>query len=1191
MFAEVRDNSAHRWVKEGFAKKRDSPFSDHTFGKYGLSHKMPSAAKFQSGHLPSGIIPGSKAIPVAGGSESDMEICSDSDDDEVYGARYSLDSSPQDDEVSFGVSPIHANNVRRNASYATMVDGKKGHGIQGGDSSDSIASSRGYYQSVRSQPNENRKGKQFQDSHGSRLQNKVLFDGIPSAPPCANSAEEINQAADQIPIFVANGAPCPESSYGSSTTDEPYRSRRVPAAATHYGTTTNRNHDPSPSAGGGAEAATCSSSLAAQRPTYHASGLGPWCAVISYDACVRLCLHLWARGCEEAPIFLDNECLLLRNTFGLQQVVLQPEEELLRNPAKELNSEGAAVRPKKTFGKMKVQVRKVKLVPDLPIGCTFSSLKPPMVKKMESIRFHMSKAKSTLSFGWEALRKVRVAPQVPANSSFSRQSLAYVHAGTRYIQEVSGLLKSGVMNLRNTSSSYEEVQETYSCSLRLKSSSEEDAVRMQPGSGETHVFLPDGLGDDLILEVHDSKGKYCGRVLAQVAAIAEDPGDKLRWWSIYQEPEHELVGRIQLYINYTTSYDASNQKCGSVAETVAYDLVLEVAMKVQQFKPRNLLLHGPWKWLVTEFASYYGVSDSYTKLRYLSYIMDVATPTADCLSLVHDLLAPVVMKGSVKGALSHQENRILGEVLERIEDTLALVFENYKSLDESSESGIVDVFKPATGLAAPALKPALKLYNLMHDILSPEAQLKLCRYFQVAAKKRSRMHLLETDEFVSSNSGSALMDSVALSTAYQKMKSLCFSMKNEIHTDIQIHNQDLLPSFVELPSLLSSIYSVELCNRSRQFLIACPPNGPSPPVTDLVIATADFQKDLAFWNISPTKGGVDAKELFHFYITRWIQDKRLALLELCKLDKVKSSNQTQHSTSPFVDDMYDRLKETLNEYEVITCRWPEYTFILEKAIADIEKAIVETLDRQYADVLSPLKENLSPIKFGIKYVQKIATGTVCPYTVPEELGILLNSFKWMLDALRPKVEAQLNSWGSCIIDGGGNAAPGEYLSEVTVMLRTKFRNYLQAVVEKLAENTRVQNETKLKKIIQESKDAVVESDIRNRMQPLKDLLMKTIDHLHTVFETQLFIIICRGFWDKMGQDMLRFLENRKENRSCSKGSRVAVSILDDTFASQMQQVLGNALQEKDLEPPRSIMAVHAMLCKDAVNHDDNNYYY
>lgn len=34
------------------------------------------------------------------------------------------------------------------------------------------------------------------------------------------------------------------------------------------------------------------------------------------------------------------------------------------------------------------------------------------------------------------------------------------------------------------------------------------------------------------------------------------------------------------------------------------------------------------------------------------------------------------------------------------------------------------------------------------------------------------------------------------------------------------------------------------------------------------------------------KGGVDAKELFHVYITIWIQDKRLALLDLCKLDRV-----------------------------------------------------------------------------------------------------------------------------------------------------------------------------------------------------------------------------------------------------------------------------------------------------------------
>lgn len=35
--------------------------------------------------------------------------------------------------------------------------------------------------------------------------------------------------------------------------------------------------------------------------------------------------------------------------------------------------------------------------------------------------------------------------------------------------------------------------------------------------------------------------------------------------------------------------------------------------------------------------------------------MDVATPTADCLTVVHDLLLPVIMKGRSKSILSHQE--------------------------------------------------------------------------------------------------------------------------------------------------------------------------------------------------------------------------------------------------------------------------------------------------------------------------------------------------------------------------------------------------------------------------------------------------------------------------------------------------------------------------------------------------------
>lgn len=39
------------------------------------------------------------------------------------------------------------------------------------------------------------------------------------------------------------------------------------------------------------------------------------------------------------------------------------------------------------------------------------------------------------------------------------------------------------------------------------------------------------------------------------------------------------------------------------------------------------------------------------------------------------------------------------------------------------------------------------------------------------------------------------MDPVSMSTAYQKMTALCMNIKNEISTDIEIHNQHILPRY------------------------------------------------------------------------------------------------------------------------------------------------------------------------------------------------------------------------------------------------------------------------------------------------------------------------------------------------------------------------------------------------------------
>ncbi|CAI0421981.1 unnamed protein product [Linum tenue] len=1120
--------------------------------KEGGSFRLPSPVKFRSGLMP-GSIPVPRGIPLSGKesrSESDLDTSSDSED-EGYGARLSLDYSYQDEKLPDAVlhkSSASDHVMKKFEDPHLNVQKKMRLGFvsgaaEGDELSDSASTNEvSYVHCKKSNP-------------APGIRNEVKQDrDMPSAPPISSGIEDLVQRAS------GSGA--------NTTTDETTASKHFHSNSSielddgfskpHERIPANKGFNPE------------KGSLPPRFPQFHVSGQSQWSAVISYDACVRLCLHSWAKGCtEEAPYFLNNECTLLRTAFGLQHVLLQPEEELLANrTSSELVTEGATPKPKKTCSKMKVQVRRVKLGLDLPDGCSFSSLNPSLIR-IGSFRRHLSNINSALHSGWEDVRKVRGSSQC--------------------IKQVSMVLKNGVTTPRNSPSPEEVVHETYTCLMRLKSSDEEDSVRMQPGSGETHVFFPDNQGDDLIIQVQDSKGQSCGRVLAQVAAIVDDPTEKLRWWPIYREPGHDLVGRIQLHISYSsTSDDANHPKCGSIAETVAYDFVLETAMKVQHFQQSSLLLHGQWKWLVTEFASYYGLSDAYTKLRYLSYVMDVATPTRDCLELIYDLLKPVLVKGNRKTVLSRQENRILGEVEDQIQDILALAFENYKSLDELSPSGILDVFSPATGSPASALAPAVKLYALLHDILSSEAQSKLCRYFQAAARKRSRRHLAETDEFISNND-MVLADPLTFSSSYRKMKSLILSIRNEIYTDIQIHNQHVLPSFLDLPNICASIYSMDLSSRLSKFLVACPPPGPSTPVADLVIATADFQMDLSSWNISHIKGGVDAKELFHFYITIWIQDKRLTLLDMCRPDKVKlSGGKTQHSTAPFVDELYERLNEMLNEYEVIVSRWPEYISILDNAIADVEKAIIDALEKQYVEVLTPLKDSLGPKFFG--FVQKLAKRTGDIYFVPEELGVLLNSMKRMLDVLQPKIQAQLNSRTCCFPDGS-NSTIGDTLGEISVMLRSKYRTYLHAVVEKLIENTRMQQSTKLRRIIQNSSETLVEADVRSRMQPLTDLLIKTIDHLHSVVEPHVFIYICRGLWDRMGQEVLRFLQNRRESRAGYKCSRIAVSVLDDIFASQMQQLLGNTIQEKDLEPPRSIKEARSVLCKDGVNQQENNYYY
>ncbi|GJR48507.1 hypothetical protein Tco_1316610 [Tanacetum coccineum] len=153
------------------------------------------------------------------------------------------------------------------------------------------------------------------------------------------------------------------------------------------------------------------------------------------------------------------------------------------------------------------------------------------------------------------------------------------------------------------------------------------------------------------------------------------------------------------------------------------------------------------------------------------------------------------------------KNRMLVSLSDQIKETIALAFENYKSLDESSPSGDTTI---KSGSISPAIDPALKLYSLLHDMIK------------------------------------STVDQSSYTIGYLKMKSLVINIRNEIVSDIEMHDKQVLHY---TPCLATCFNTSQLSNRMRTFLAACPPVSLSPPVTDLIVTTCDFQKDLLDWNI------------------------------------------------------------------------------------------------------------------------------------------------------------------------------------------------------------------------------------------------------------------------------------------------------------------------------------------------------
>ncbi|CAL1392983.1 unnamed protein product [Linum trigynum] len=285
-----------------------------------------------------------------------------------------------------------------------------------------------------------------------------------------------------------------------------------------------------------------------------------------------------------------------------------------------------------------------------------------------------------------------------------------------------------------------------------------------------------------------------------------------------------------------------------------------------------------------------------------------------------------------------------------------------------------------------------------------------------------------------------------------------------------------------------------------------PPSSPQPHVNELLIAIADSERDLDLWKISPVEGGVEARGLFHSYIIVWVQDIELNLLELCKAEKVPWAGvTTNQATSPFAEEMYDKMKDYLIGYEMVINRWPQCSLILETAAANMERAIIKALEKQYSDILTPLKDNI-PKRLNMHVQMLTRTQSNAPYSAPNQLGTFLNTIKRIIDVFL-----------------------GEQTNGIPVLLKTNYKNYLQATVEKLVNNMQANRGTRLKRILEEIKEEDGEADVSERMQMMMSQLTENISNMPGVFSSRIFVAASRGLWDRVGQIVLSFL--RAERRT------------------------------------------------------------
>ena len=631
----------------------------------------------------------------------------------------------------------------------------------------------------------------------------------------------------------------------------------------------------------------------------------------------------------------------------------------------------------------------------------------------------------------------------------------------------------------------------------------------------------------------------------------------------------------------------------------AYDFALGAALRALGFTRRRLTIHGQWQTLLDELAKGHGVSETYTSLRYIQHLLAVATPTADCLSLIRDHLK-LALRRQADGSLGSTEGQMLNGIRSAVMTLVCVCLANYKSLDESEFRGITESIPPI--VPAPALDVSLELFKaLQRDPSSSGALEILTENITSAARacfKKNKAVLVNEKRKLAVNNKDLVTQ------LYVAIGELCVALKNELETDRVIQSASEFPGGFSLPALSADMYCTEVAATFKDALDACPPSGPpSTDVLDCIERSCNLQASASIEEKDGQRMGapkLDTRKIFQPHIDGWITAAQRRLEVRCVAVLT-----TKGIVGPAIEEAYIAMNDALHGFERIVTRWPDQALALERVLVSAErlliKQIAESVEHLHVGIANKedgdgksskptlrAKGNwmnkFGSMKDGVASVAKrtqqvsqqvskrLSRGDAAHNGIPPALAAALNALKSMeiRRADEEKVGQRLMTWA---VNGGSAGADelGHGLTETLGELRAHYNGYLRRAVHGVYSCG------------PSLREKLCKAKPKQEVEPVVAPVLAYIDGIKVSLDKKLpqrraMVGVLRGLWDSIGAECLAFYEeDLRTNSTWHKRvlASAAVDIVSDKIQDIIREFLVHDVHDKDVEPPSSVAKLQA----------------